>query len=55
MKGKLSKIKNSSVADSYNKSFKIWNTNKGSGHSLLEKPAIYSIVGNLKEKKEFSA
>lgn len=35
----------------YNKNFKKWLKNKGLGHSHLEKPAMYSSLGNVKGKK----
>ena len=34
----------------YNKNFKAWLDHKGLGHSHLEKPAMYSMLGSLKGK-----
>lgn len=36
--------------NSYDKHFEVWNANKKSGHSLLEKPAIYSLLPQLQGK-----
>lgn len=34
----------------YNKNFQEWLSKKGLGHSHLEKPAMYSLLGNVKGK-----
>jgi len=41
---------NQVAIDSYNQSFEVWSKNKGSGHSLLEKPAIYSLLPVIQGK-----
>jgi ubiquinone/menaquinone biosynthesis C-methylase UbiE len=40
-----------STIKEYNKNYKKWLNEKGMGHSHLEKPAMYSALGNVKDKR----